>query len=205
MNVSAKNAHLAAATENDPRWASVVARNPEADGTFYYSVNTTGVYCCPSCAARLARPENVRFHTTCEDAEQAGFRPCKRCKPNQSSLVEQHAAKVTEACRLIEDSEKVPSLEELANHAGVSTYHFHRVFKAITGLTPKEYAAAHRAKRVRNELGRSGTVTEAIFDAGYNSDGRFYETSNQILGMTPSNYRAGGANTERQFWITILD
>jgi AraC family transcriptional regulator of adaptative response/methylated-DNA-[protein]-cysteine methyltransferase len=201
MNMTAKNAQLAAAAENDPRWASVVARDPGADGTFYYSVKTTGVYCRPSCAARLARPENIRFHTTCADAEQAGFRPCKRCKPNQPSLVEQNAAKVTEACRLIEESEDVPSLEELANHAGVSTYHFHRMFKAITGLTPREYAAAHRAKRVRNELGRSGTVTEAIFDAGYNSNGRFYEKSNQILGMTPTNYRAGGANTEIRFAI----
>jgi AraC family transcriptional regulator, regulatory protein of adaptative response / methylated-DNA-[protein]-cysteine methyltransferase len=201
MNMTAKNAQRAAATENDPRWASVVARDPGADGTFYYSVKTTGVYCRPSCAARLARPENIRFHTTCADAEQAGFRPCKRCKPNQPSLVEQYAAKVTEACRLIEESEDVPSLEELANHAGVSTYHFHRVFKAITGLTPREYAAAHRAKRVRNELDRSGTVTEAIFDAGYNSNGRFYEKSSQILGMTPTNYRAGGANTKIRFAI----
>ena len=94
MNISAKNARLAAATENDARWASVVARDPKADGTFYYSVKTTGVYCRPSCAARLARPENVRFHATCEDAEKAGFRPCKRCKPEPASLVEQHAAKI---------------------------------------------------------------------------------------------------------------
>ncbi len=201
MNMTAKNTQRAAATENDPRWASVVARDPGADGTFYYSVKTTGVYCRPSCAARLARPENIRFHTTSADAEQAGFRPCKCCKPNQSSLIEQNAAKVTQVCRLIEESEDVPSLEELANHAGVSTYHFHRVFKAITGLTPREYAAAHRAKRVRNELGRSGTVTEAIFDAGYNSNGRFYEKSNQVLGMMPKNYRAGGNNTEIRFAI----
>ena len=86
MNMTAKNAQRAATAENDPRWASVVARDPGADGTFYYSVKTTGVYCRPSCAARLARPENIRFHTTCADAEQAGFRPCKRCKPDQPSL-----------------------------------------------------------------------------------------------------------------------
>jgi len=184
MNVSAKNAQLAATAENDPRWPSVVARDPAADGTFYYSVKTTGVYCRPSCAARLARPENVRFHTTLEDAEMAGFRPCKRCKPNQSTLVGQHAAKVTEACRLIEESENVLSLEDLAKHVGVSTYHFHRVFKKVTGLTPRAYAAAHRAKRLRAELARRGTVTEAIYGAGYNSNGRFYEKSNQLLGMT---------------------
>jgi AraC family transcriptional regulator, regulatory protein of adaptative response / methylated-DNA-[protein]-cysteine methyltransferase len=149
MNKILKNTQLAAATEGDPRWASVVARDPEADGTFYYSVKSTGVYCRPSCAARRARPENVSFHMRREDAENAGLRPCKRCKPNQASLVEQYAANVTKACRLIEESEKVPSLEELANHAGMSRYHFHRVFKTVAGLTPRGYAAAHRAKRVR--------------------------------------------------------
>ncbi|MET0442175.1 MAG: bifunctional DNA-binding transcriptional regulator/O6-methylguanine-DNA methyltransferase Ada, partial [Casimicrobiaceae bacterium] len=162
---------------------------------------TTGVYCRPSCAARTARPENVTFYPTAADAERAGFRPCKRCKPDQPSLAEQHAARVAELCRLIENAEHVPSLEELANHAGLSPYHLHRVFKAVTGLTPKAYAAGHRAKRVRAELGRSSTVTEAIYDAGYSSNGRFYEESNEVLGMTPTNYRAGGANTAIRFAI----
>jgi AraC family transcriptional regulator, regulatory protein of adaptative response / methylated-DNA-[protein]-cysteine methyltransferase len=201
MRKSAKNAQLAAATQKDRRWASIVARDPTADGTFYYSVGTTGVYCRPSCAARLARPENVRFHETCEDAEKAGFRPCKRCKPNQPSRIEQHATKVAEACRLVETSEEAPSLEQLANQAGLSTYHFHRVFKAITGLTPKEYAVAHRAKRLRSKLAKSVTVTDAIYDAGYNSNGRFYATSNEVLGMTPSDYRAGGARTDIRFAV----
>jgi AraC family transcriptional regulator of adaptative response/methylated-DNA-[protein]-cysteine methyltransferase len=198
MNMSTKNT---IETESDARWASVVARDPKADGKFYYSVKTTGVYCRPSCAARLARRENVRFHATCQDAEKAGFRPCKRCKPNQTSSVEQQAAKIVEACRLIEKSDDLPSLEQLAHHAGLSAYHFHRLFKATTGLTPKGYAAALRTKRVRNKLGHSNTVTEAIYDAGYNSNGRFYETSNEVLGMTPSNYRAGGASTEIRFAV----
>lgn len=205
MNSSAKSAQLAAATANDPRWASVVARNPAADGTFYYSVKTTRVYCRPSCAARRARPENVRFHATREDAEKAGCRPCKRCKPDQPSLPEQYAAKVTAACRIIEESEHAPGLRELAKHVGVSAYHFHRVFKLITGLTPKGYAAAHREQRVRNELGRSGarsvTITDAIFDAGYNSNSRFYARSNAVLGMSPTDYRGGGANTGIRFAI----
>jgi len=201
MNTLANAETLAAATVGDPRWAAVVARDPAADGRFFYSVKTTGVYCRPSCAARLARPENVRFHATCADAEKAGFRPCKRCKPDQAPLLAQRAAKVAGICRLIEDADAVPGLEELANRAGMSTYHFHRVFKAATGLTPKAYAAAHRARRVRSELDRSGTVTEAIFDAGYDSTGRFYEKSRGILGMTPSNYRKGGANTEIRFAI----
>ncbi|MGH7581457.1 MAG: bifunctional DNA-binding transcriptional regulator/O6-methylguanine-DNA methyltransferase Ada [Gemmatimonadales bacterium] len=189
------------ATANDPRWAAIRARSVEADGTFYYSVRTTGVYCRPSCAARRARPENVRFHETREDAERAGFRPCKRCKPDQPSLAERHAAQVTEACRLIESSPTVPTLETLAARAGVSTFHFHRLFKAVTGLTPKAYAAAHRGDRVRRELGRTSTVTAAIYQSGYSSNGRFYDESGDMLGMTPTDYRAGGANAEIRFAI----
>src|SRR5207342_1166683 len=120
---------------------------------------------------------------------------------DQPPLAEQHAAKVAEICRLIEAAETVPNLEDLARHAGLSTYHFHRVFKAVTGLTPKAYAAAHRAGRVRSELDRASSVTAAIFDAGYNSNGRFYAQSNDVLGMTPSSYRAGGANTQIHFAI----
>ena len=201
MNALAKTLDPAGMIENDPRWAAVVARDAAADGKFYYSVKTTGVYCRPSCASRPARPENVAFHATRAAAERAGFRPCKRCKPDQPSLIEQHAAKVTEACRLIETAETAPSLETLANHAQLSVYHFHRVFKTITGLTPKAYAAAHRARRVRDELGRSDSVTAAIFDAGYNSNARFYEKSNQLLGMTPTDFRAGGANAQIRFAI----
>jgi AraC family transcriptional regulator of adaptative response/methylated-DNA-[protein]-cysteine methyltransferase len=199
MSTSTRDAHLATITENDPRWAAVVARDPEAN--FYYSVKTTGVYCRPGCAARLARPENVQFYRTCEDAENAGFRPSKRCKPNQISLVEQHARMIASACRLIESSETPPTLELLAQNAGMSAYHFHRVFKSATGLTPKGYAAAHRANLVRESLNKSDTVTGAIYDAGYSSNSRFYETSNQVLGMTPSNYRSGGAQTDVRFAV----
>ncbi|WP_137888446.1 bifunctional DNA-binding transcriptional regulator/O6-methylguanine-DNA methyltransferase Ada [Pseudomonas sp. 2FE] len=201
MNTSIKKAQLAAATVNDPRWTVVLARDPEADGQFFYSVRSTGVYCRPSCAARPANPENVQFHATRADAEKAGFRPCLRCKPDQPSLAEQHAAKVTQACRLIDSAEQIPSLEALARQVGMSTYHFHRVFKAGTGLTPKGYADAQRAQRVRDGLGRSESVTAAIYDAGFNSNGRFYEASNQLLGMTPSTYRAGGANTQIRFAV----
>jgi AraC family transcriptional regulator, regulatory protein of adaptative response / methylated-DNA-[protein]-cysteine methyltransferase len=201
MDISAKNGQGASATECDARWAAVVARDPQADGTFYYSVETTGVYCRPSCAARLPKPEHVRFHATCGDAEQAGFRPCKRCKPHQLSPVEQQAATIAAACRLIEQAEGTPSLAQLAQQAGFSPSHFHRVFKAITGLTPKAYAAAQRAKRVRNALSTRGTVTEAMYDAGYNSNGRFYATAHEVLGMTPSHYRAGGTQTTIRFAV----
>lgn len=201
MTLSSKNLELAAATEGDPRWASVVARSAEADGTFFYSVRTTGVYCRPSCAARLARPENVRFHPTRADAGRAGFRACKRCKPDQPSLLEVHAAKVTESCRLIEASPRAPSLEQLAGHARLSPFHFHRLFKAIAGVTPREYAIAHRGKRVRRELGRNGTVTRAIYESGYSSNGRFYAEAPKLLGMTPTDYRAGGTNAAIRFAV----
>jgi AraC family transcriptional regulator of adaptative response/methylated-DNA-[protein]-cysteine methyltransferase len=164
-------------------------------------VKTTGVYCRPSCGARLANPANVQFHLTTADAERAGFRPCKRCKPNEPPLEERHAATIAKVCRAIETAEATPSLASLAKRAGLSLHHFHRIFKAVTGLTPREYAAAHRAERVRAELKRRPTVTEAIYDAGFNSGGQFYATSDALLGMTPSEYRAGGSHTDIRFAV----
>jgi AraC family transcriptional regulator, regulatory protein of adaptative response / methylated-DNA-[protein]-cysteine methyltransferase len=189
------------AIERDPRWAAVLARDAGADGRFWYSVRTTGVYCRPSCAARRARPENVRFHASREDAERAGFRPCKRCRPDQDGVREQHAALVAAACRTIESAGQAPDLATLAAKAGLSPFHFHRVFKAVTGLTPKGYANAHRARRVRSELSRANSVTAAVFDAGYNSSGRFYAQSDEMLGMPPRDYRAGGANAAIRFAV----
>jgi AraC family transcriptional regulator, regulatory protein of adaptative response / methylated-DNA-[protein]-cysteine methyltransferase len=188
------------ATE-DERWAAVQRRDVAADGRFYYSVRTTGVYCRPSCAARVARRENVAFHLTCAEAERAGFRPCKRCRPDEAPLPERHAQAVARACRMIEEAEELPGLDALAAAAGMSRFHFHRVFKATTGLTPKAYAAAHRAKRVRAELVRSPTVTDAIYGAGFNSNGRFYATSSKVLGMTPSDFRAGGPGASIRFAV----
>lgn len=188
-------------TERDPRWQDVVARNRKADGGFVYSVKTTGVYCRPSCAARLAKPENVRFHATPADAERAGFRACKRCKPDAASLAETQRALVTEACRRIEAAEEMPRLADLAKAARLSPSHFHRLFKAETGVTPKDYAAARRAMRVRDELNAGGSVTQAIYGAGFNSNGRFYEASNAMLGMTPSAFRDGGADARIRFAV----
>jgi AraC family transcriptional regulator of adaptative response/methylated-DNA-[protein]-cysteine methyltransferase len=190
------------ATEKDPRWAAIVRRDRAFDGAFVYAVHTTGVYCRPSCPSRLARPANVAFHGTCEAAEKAGFRPCRRCRPNEASLAEQHAALIATACRMIEEAEELPTLETLAARVAMSPFYFHRLFKAATGLTPRAYGAAHRAKRVRDQLadGR-GSVTEAIYDAGFNSSGRFYETSNAVLGMTPTAFRAGGMDADIRFAI----
>ena len=188
-------------SSDEARWEAVVRRDRAADGAFYYAVRTTGVYCRPSCAARLARREHVRFYATCAEAEQAGFRPCKRCRPTEPALAAQHAAAVAKACRLIEAAEDMPNLEALAAAVDMSRFHFHRVFKALTGVTPKAYAAAHRAQRVRDELSRTDTVTEAIYGAGFHSNGRFYATSSEVLGMTPTNFRSGGHGASMRFAV----
>ncbi len=184
---------------NDSRWQAIVLRDANADGSFFYSVETTGVYCRPSCGSRTPRRENVRFHLTASAAERAGFRPCKRCRPDQPAG-SQRSAQVKRLCRLLEGDEQ-PSLKALASQVGLSPYHLHRVFRAATGLTPREYAAAHRARRVRALLHTSKSVTEAIYGAGYGSGGRFYERSGPLLGMTPSEYRAGGAKVVIRFAV----
>jgi len=188
--------------ERDPRWQAVVRRDPAADGRFVYGVVTTGVYCRPSCPSRPARPENVAFFAEGEAARQAGLRPCKRCRPDEPPREARHAALVAEACRAIEAAEAPPPLAALAARAGMSEAHFHRVFKAATGLTPAAYARARRAARVRAELADpAASVTAALYGAGFNSSGRFYEAADGMLGMTPGRYRAGGAGAEIRFAV----
>ncbi|MEY4483576.1 MAG: hypothetical protein RL693_1028, partial [Verrucomicrobiota bacterium] len=177
---------------DEARWNAIVHRDPAADGKFYYSVKTTGVYCRPSCASRIPRRENVRFHDSCDDAERTGYRACKRCRPHEAGQNNPHAAIVARACQVIATAEDVPHLDTLAESAGLSRFHFHRVFKQTTGLTPKAYAVAHRAERLRKTLPGRHTVTEAIYAAGFNSNGRFYAKATQILGMSPNRFRKGG-------------
>ncbi len=186
---------------DDPRWALVVARDKTADGRFWYSVATTGIYCRPSCPSRRANPRNVRFHDSQDAAKAAGFRPCLRCDPEGLSQEAKQAALVAKACRIIEQSEEEPTLAELAASVGLSASRFHRLFKEHTGLTPKGYAAAQRAARVREGLAAGRSVTETIYDAGFNSSGRFYEGSTGMLGMTPSRFRAGAPNEEIRFAV----
>ena len=188
-------------TEQDPRWAAVVARDPKADTLFVYAVKTTGVYCRPSSASRLPRPENIQFFDTPAQAEAAGYRASKRAAGDQTQLAEHHAHLVAEACRQIEQADAPPSLSTLAAHAGLSPYHFHRVFKAVTGLTPKAYANARRSRKVREALKGRHSVTDALYDAGFNSNSRFYESADQLLGMTPSDYKAGGTNSAMLFAV----
>ena len=185
--------------DDTAKWAALAARDAQADGSFVYAVRTTGVYCRPSCPARPARPENVTFHATCADAEAAGFRPCKRCRPNEPALAERQAEAIARAGRLIEQAETMPPLEDLAEAAGMSPFHFHRIFKKVTGITPKAYAGARLAGRVASGLQDAGSVTEAVFDAGYNSSSQFYAKASERLGMSPTAYRKGGEGTRIRF------
>ncbi|MDQ7262931.1 bifunctional DNA-binding transcriptional regulator/O6-methylguanine-DNA methyltransferase Ada [Paracoccus sp. PS-1] len=191
--------HAPIPTESDPRWQQVLARDAAVDGAFVYAVRTTGVYCRPSCPSRRAKPQNVTLYASPDQAEAAGFRPCRRCNPRGASVAEANAALVAAACRLIEDSDTPPSLGALAEAAGLSPFHFHRQFKAATGLTPRAYAAAHRAGRLRARLADSVSVTGAIYEAGFSSNSRFYEGADGMLGMTASAWRKGGAGAEIRF------
>lgn len=186
---------------DEARWEAVLARDAAFDGRFFYAVSTTGIYCRPSCPARRPKRAHVRFHHTKAEAEGAGFRPCKRCKPEKPSLSEQHGAKISVACRLIEEAEDPPRLRELARAVDLSPYHFHRIFKSVLGITPKDYAAAHRHKRLRAGLGSGASVTEALYDAGFNSSSRFYAVSSKVLGMTPTDFRKGGADAEIRYAV----
>ena len=186
---------------DDPRWARIVARDKTADGAFWYSVATTGIYCRPSCPSRTREPqERPAARHAATSAKATGFRPASAA--TRTALRSRRERRDRRhACRLIEESEEEPSLDDLADAAGRSPSYFHRLFKAITGLTPKDYAAAHRAAKVRQGRKSGNSVTEAIYDAGFNSSGRFYEKSTGMLGMTPTQYRAGGANEEIRFAV----
>ena len=188
-------------TEQDPRWAAILARDSKADTLFVYGVKTTGVYCRPSSVSRLPRPENIEFFDTPAQAEAAGYRPSKRAAGDQTQRAAQDAQRVADACRHIEQAEIPPNLNTLATLAGLSPFHFHRIFKAVTGLTPKGYASAHRSQKVRNGLKAKQTVTNALYDAGFNSNSRFYESADQLLGMKPSDYKAGGTNSAILFAV----
>jgi AraC family transcriptional regulator of adaptative response/methylated-DNA-[protein]-cysteine methyltransferase len=186
----------------DPRWARIVARDASGDGEFWYSVATTGVYCRPSCPSRAANPANVTIHATLAEARRTGARACLRCRPDAADLKAAQAEQVAAACRRIEAAERLPTLAELAEATGMSAGHFQRVFKAAIGVSPRAYAAEHRAGRVRAALASGAAVTEAIHAAGYGSSGRFYAEADAVLGMKPTVYREGGAAETLRFAVT---
>ncbi|CAM5682703.1 hypothetical protein SAVIM338S_07383 [Streptomyces avidinii] len=178
---------------DEERWRAVRDGDEAADGTFYYVVRTTGIYSRPSCVARLARRENVEFHASLKEVRALGYRPCRRCHPDEPELNRYYADTVARACRLMDGALTPPNLDAVARSAGYSRFHFHRMFKSLTGVTPYAYWTAVRARRVRAELISARTVSDAIYRAGFNSNGQFYAASSAILGMTPQEFRAGGA------------
>ncbi|MFN3981821.1 MAG: bifunctional DNA-binding transcriptional regulator/O6-methylguanine-DNA methyltransferase Ada [Caldilinea sp.] len=189
--------------DDDARWAAVCARDAAAEGQFWFAVTTTGVYCRPTCRSRRPRRQNVRFFDTPAAAEAAGFRPCKRCQPHQPqpAMTVEHAAAVEQACALIRDSDGTPTLATLAAAVGMSPYHLQRVFKAHTGVSPKQYAMTVRRQRAADALQTASTVTKAIYDAGYSNSGHFYAESADAIGMTPGKYRRGAADETIRFGV----
>jgi AraC family transcriptional regulator, regulatory protein of adaptative response / methylated-DNA-[protein]-cysteine methyltransferase len=185
-------------TTNDQRWQALVSRKRHADGLFLYGVKTTGVYCRPACSSRLPNRNNVRFFSTWADAERSGYRACKKCQPKSTRSVHVPEA-VVRACQMIEAAERLPSLAELAAAVGLSEFYFHRRFKQVVGVTPKAYAAAQRIERLRVGLRQRQPITQAIFGAGFVSSSRCYESAADNLGMTPSDYKKGGAGQTIRF------
>ena len=191
-----------AASHREEAWREAVRRRDSAfDGAFLFAVKTTGVYCRPSCASRPAKRENISFYLSAEAAERAGYRACKRCRPDKLGAPDPQVEAVRRACERVAAAEEAPALAELAQRAGLSPFHFHRVFKKVTGVTPKAYAAQTQARRAADKLRTAETVTEAIYDAGFNSSSRFYETAAARLGMTPTAVRRGGQGAVIRFAV----
>jgi len=188
-------------TPEDARWNAVSENNSNADGAFYYAVITTGIYCRPSCKSRLPNRDNVEYFTTCDDAEAAGYRACKRCKPAAISKTEEIEGKIIHACRIIEESKTSIKLDDLATKVNLSPYHFHRIFKKIVGITPKQYTTRHQSLRFQKSLKSSPSVTDAIYSAGYGSSGSAYDKKRDQLAMKPKVYRQGAGGVTITYGI----
>ncbi len=184
------------------RWEAVTTRDPRADNRFVYAVKSTGIYCRPTCPARRPRPQNVEFFETAPDAERAGYRACQRCHPAGHSLQDRQIVAIRKVCALLETAGPAPKLPALADAVGLSRFHFHRLFKRMVGVTPREYAAMHRMKRLQQDLQAGTPVADAIYGAGYGSSSRVYENSRNTLGMTPSRFRSGASGMVVRFSVT---
>ena len=197
-----KKQEAAAATLADPRWAQVLSRAPDAEEPFFFAVRTTGVYCRPDCRSRTPRPENVLFFSDTASARAAGFRACLRCVPDGAPTATLQESIVADLCQFIDTAETPPSLATLATRAGLSPAHLHRLFKRVTGLTPKAWADAARAARLRDALAKGDRVADAGYTAGFNSSSRLHAQARRALGMQPRQYRAGGEQIAIRFVLT---
>ncbi len=188
-------------TTEEERWQAFAARDPQADGKFFIGVKTTGIFCRVLCPARQPKRENVRFFDTWQEAAAAGFRACKRCRPTEVDGAQAHLQAIIDACQVLETAETAPTLKSLAARAGLSPFHFQRVFKKLLGISPKQYFMEKRSQRMREALPASGRVTDAIYDAGFNSSARFYSQAEDTLGMSPSAFKKGGRGVEISFTV----
>lgn len=186
---------------DDSRWDAVVNKDEAADGIFYFAVQTTGIFCRPSCSSRLPNRKNVSFFISCQEALKAGYRPCKKCRPTDKSKEEMIEGKIAQACRVMEKSSAMPKLADLAGEVGLSPYHFHRLFKKILGITPKQFSANIRARRFKSSLQSGQSVTEALYDAGYSSSSGIYNKKQDQLSMQPKEFRAGAADIDIQYGV----
>ncbi len=199
MIMESKQDHLFDTQEK--QWKAIKEKEASADGKFFYAVQTTGVYCRPTCASRLPNPKNVRFFSNAKEAEEAGYRPCKRCRPDQAAERPEQTERILSACAMIEQAEACPTLPVLAKSVGLSPFYFQRLFHKSVGITPKQYFAQKRAERIRAKLSSDETVTDAIYNAGYGSSAQFYSQAAGTLGMKPSQYRNGGEGVD--IWYAI--
>jgi AraC family transcriptional regulator of adaptative response/methylated-DNA-[protein]-cysteine methyltransferase len=185
----------------DAYWTAVSERDKSFDGVIYYAVRSTGIYCQPSCPSRRPRRENIEFYTHPQHAERAGFRACRRCRPNEVRTTSAHVELVRNACRYVEQNlESSLTLEEIAHSAGVSGGFLHRTFKALTGITPRQYVEARRLNAFKLELRlNQRSVTDAIYEAGYGSSSRLYERASEFIGMSPRQYRTGAPETKIRY------
>ena len=185
---------------DDDRWQSVVDRDVNADGQFVFAVQTTGIFCRPSCRAKHALRKNVRFYADAQQAQDAGFRPCKRCQPDKDSAQQHRLDKIARACQLLEQESPL-TLDELAQQVAMSPYHLHRLFKATTGMTPKVWQQSWRARRLRDALAKGVPVTQAILNAGFPDSSSYYRKADQALGMTAKQFRKGGDNVSVRYTL----
>ena len=179
-------------------WQAICERQRQPSPFFLFAVKTTGIYCLPHCPARRPGRDRVQFFPSCEAAVRAGYRACLRCRPDQP---ERGEAAVREACQYLISCPELPTLAQLAERAGLSPHHFHRLFRSHTGVTPARYARSLRQERLRQLLGTCCSITEASYEAGYGSSGGFYQQASEALGMTPGQYRRGGRGLVLRFAI----